>query len=172
MHCHVYHAVPIAPVSRARLHKTGIFQTNARDYRRFRPEIAHCRDQRLNQKRRSAHIYRPFYRLQARYLQLSGWLAGDAVLIAPVSRQPNGRRWSSLCIESRNVPMSLGRHYGRTKGTCRDRIKQNPVRKSRPGKLAAVLTRASYGGASASLDLLRSIDSRKKTNGPQPAARL
>ena len=45
-----------------------------------------------------------------------------------------------VCTESRNVPMSLRRHYGRTKGTRRDRIKQNPVRKgaSRRGKLAAI----------------------------------
>jgi hypothetical protein len=35
--------------------------------------------------------------------------------------------------ESRNVPMSLGRHYGRTKGTRRDRIKQIPVRRGDRG---------------------------------------
>ena len=52
--------------------------------------------------------------------------AGRAAVRTPNPMVAGGH---PLCTESRNVPMSLRRHYRRTKRTRRDRIKQKPARK-------------------------------------------
>jgi hypothetical protein len=60
----------------------------AGDYRLFRPESAQNRSLETGgQFAKSPPLAGTFCECQGQFLQASDWLAGDAVLIAPVSKQ-------------------------------------------------------------------------------------
>jgi hypothetical protein len=74
--------VLIAPVSGSRLWKTGIFGVFARDFHGFRSQIVEFWSIETEVKFAKARIWRAFSEVSA-----SDCLAGDAVLIAPVSAE-------------------------------------------------------------------------------------
>jgi hypothetical protein len=75
------------PVSGRNLPKTGIFQMSAGDYRLYRSGNTQNQSRRLVAKSQKPAIGGPFCEYQGQFLQSPDCLAGDAVLIAPVSKQ-------------------------------------------------------------------------------------
>src|SRR5258707_13186216 len=65
----------------------GIFQISAGDYRRFRSAIVEIGSSETEHKLGKERIGRHLSQFSGYNLQLPDWLAGDAVLIAPVSKQ-------------------------------------------------------------------------------------
>ena len=75
------------PVSGPRLPKMGIFRCPAGDFGRFRPERVKIRSLETRANSQKPAIGGPFCHCPSQFLRLQDWLAGDAVLIAPVSTQ-------------------------------------------------------------------------------------
>lgn len=80
-------AVVIEPVSADSLRKTGIFANMAGDFRRFLPRLRRTRSLETKTIAQKAGISGLFSRLFGSPGERRKGLAGDAVLIAPVSSQ-------------------------------------------------------------------------------------